>query len=89
MTATDVEIPFIANFVADGECGPGGEFGDNVPNGQRAEIGRLVLQNFRKSYGSHVGRWRYPAAILVAEVGNQIVGYVSFFFFLSYSIPVL
>ena len=68
LLATDVDIPLVARFLSESM------YGSAVPNGQRKELARLQMIDLRDRYGSRVGRWRYPATLLVAEEDHSIVG---------------
>jgi hypothetical protein len=68
--ASDTDIPLVARFLSEAMYGP------DVPNGQRKELARLELIDLRDRYGSMVGRRKFPAALIVAEEDEEVVGCV-------------
>jgi hypothetical protein len=68
--ASDTDFPLVARFLSEAMYGP------EVPNGQRKELARLELIDLRDRYGSTVGKRKFPAALIVAEEDEEVVGCV-------------
>ena len=66
-TATSADLPRAGNFLA------GWMYPEDVPRGQRAELARLEASDLSKRYGERL-KPRYPSALLLAEVEEEIVG---------------
>lgn len=66
-TATATDIPRAGNFLA------GWMYPEDVPRGQRAELARLEASDLSKRYGERL-KPRYPSALLLAEIDEEIVG---------------
>ncbi|KAJ1418319.1 acyl-CoA N-acyltransferase, partial [Ochromonadaceae sp. CCMP2298] len=68
--ASETDFPLVARFLSEAMYGP------DVPNGQRKELARLELIDLRDRYGSTVGKRKFPAALIVAEEDEEVVGCV-------------
>ena len=51
-------------------------YGNDISEGQKKELARLESDDLSRRYGTRVGPRKFPSALILAEVDEEIVGCV-------------